>query len=365
MIPLVDLSLPKNVKGLIKREVEKVIDSKSYILGEQLGIFEKKFARFIGAKFAIGVGNGTDAIRLALRALGISQKDKVLTVALTSPFTVIAIIEEGAIPVFCDVDERTWTIDVADIAKKIDKKTKAIIPVHLFGNPCNMIEIMKIAKIYKLKVIEDACQAHGATIANRKVGTFSDVAAFSFYPTKNLGAMGDAGAIITNNKNVADLVKLLRHGGQTKRFWHKFKGINSRLDEIQAAVLSVKLEYLEKENKKRKKLAKRYQKGLQGLPIYFQKAISGGKSAHHLFVVRTPKRDALKHFLLEKNIISDVYYPYPIYRQTLFAKYSKENLTVTEELTRELLALPFFPSLTIKQQDYVTKMVRSFFKTQI
>src|SRR3989344_4187496 len=223
MIPLIDLTIDVETEKTIKREIIKVVESKSYILGKRVEIFEKKFAKFIGTKYAIGVGNGTDALRLCLRALNVGKGDKVLTVALTSPFTVLAILEEGAIPVFCDVAE-----------KKIDRKTKAILPVHLFGNPCVMNAVIKLAEKYKLKVIEDAFQAHGASYKNNMIGSFGDCAAFSFYPTKNLGAMGDGGILVTSNKKIAEMAKILRHGGQTKRFWHKYRGINSRLDEIQA-----------------------------------------------------------------------------------------------------------------------------------
>src|SRR4030042_2981152 len=198
MIPLIDLALDKKLASEIKKQIIDVVDSKNYILGTKLESFEKKFAKFIGVKYAVGVGNGTDALRLSLRALGIGWGDKVLTVSLTSPFTAIAIIEEGAIPVFCDVDEATWTIDITDAKKKVDKKTKAIIPVHLFGNPCDMSSILKFAKENDLKVIEDACQAHGAKYQGKTIGSFGVTAAFSFYPTKNLGAFGDAGIITTN-----------------------------------------------------------------------------------------------------------------------------------------------------------------------
>src|SRR3989304_8199914 len=218
MIPLVDLTIDKKLRDKITKEITQVVDSKKYILGAKLESFEKKFAKFIGVKYAIGVGNGTDALRLSLRALGIGNGNKVLTVALTSPFTAIAIIEEGAVPIFCDVDEKTWTIDPADVEKKVDKKTKAIIPVHLFGNPCDMNAILKIAKDYNLRVIEDACQAHGAKFRGKMIGSFGDAGTFSFYPTKNLGAFGDAGIITTNDLKVAEMIKILRHGGRIKSF---------------------------------------------------------------------------------------------------------------------------------------------------
>lgn len=361
MIDLINLTTDKKTKALIIKEIDKVINERSFILGRRLELFEKKFAKFIGTKYAIGVGNGTDALRLSLRALGIGSGDKVLTVALTSPFTVLAIIEEGAIPVFCDVNEKTWTINTVDIQKKIDKRTKAIIPVHLFGNPCDMDTILKLAKKYKLKVIEDACQAHGAEFKKKKIGTFGDAAAFSFYPTKNLGAFGDGGIVTTNNPNISKMIRLLRHGGQTKRFWHQYKGINSRLDEIQAAILEVKLKYLQKNNLKRKILSKRYQKYLSKLPLKFQKIHLKSKSSYHLFVIGTKHRKKLRKFLDEENISTDIYYPYPVHSQPAFNKFEKNNLPITEKLTKELVALPFYPEMKKIDQDKVIKAIKTIF----
>src|SRR3989344_6180376 len=308
MIPLIDLSLTRKSGEYIFKDVRSVITSKNFVLGDGVRQFESKYAQFLKAKFAIGVGSGTDALRLSLRAAGIGQGDKVLTVAFTSPFTVIAIIEEGAIPIFCDIREDTWTIDVEDAERKIDGKTKAIIPVHIYGNPCDMDSIQKLCSKNKLKLIEDACQAHGAEYKGKKVGTFGIAAAFSFYPTKNLGAFGDGGMITTNNKFVANKIHLLRHGGQTRRFWHEYSGINSRLDEIQAVILLNKLKNLNKNNKKRELIVKKYRQAFSELPITVQKIPRSGVSSNHLFVIRTNKRDKLQKFLIRNNISSDIYY---------------------------------------------------------
>lgn len=362
MIPLVNLSLERELVKEIKAEVDKVVDSKSYILGERLKSFEEKFAGYTNADYAIGVGNGTDALRLILRALGIGVGDKVLTVAFTSPFTSIAIVEEGAIPVYCDVDEKTWTLDLEDAGKKLDKNVRAIMPVHIYGNPCDMKAILKFAKDNNLKVIEDACQAHGAEIAGRKIGTFGDGAGFSFYPTKNLGGMGDGGAVTTNNGNLARLIKLLRHGGQTKRFWHEYRGFNSRLDEIQAAILEVKLKHLDHFNRERERLAQNYIEELAPLPIIFQESFAEAKSAYHLFVIRTKKRTALKKFLEENEIVSDLYYPYPVNMQPAFKKYHSGSLSVTNVLSRELLALPLYPLMRTKDQEKVISCIKQFFE---
>lgn len=364
MIPLIDLALNKELLDKIKKEVERVIDSKSYILGERLLAFEKKFAEFVGTKYAIGVGSGTDALRLSLRALGIGHGDKVLTVSLTSPFTALAIVEEGAIPVFCDIDQDSLTIDVADAQKRTDRNTRAIIPVHLFGSPCQIDKVLKLAQDFKLKVIEDACQAHGASFGNHRVGTFGDASAFSFYPTKNLGGFGDGGMVTTNDAKVATMVRSLRHGGQVKRFWHKYQGINSRLDEIQAAILEVKLAHLSEENRQREKLVKRYKDALGNLPVKFQETLPGAASANHLFVVRTKERDAMQKFLAVNGVASDIYYPYPIHLQSAFKKYAAGSLPITEKVTAELLALPLYPSLTIAHQDKVINTVKKFFKTK-
>ena len=361
MIPLVDLSIDRQLLRKIRLAIDEVVDSNSFILGKRLEEFENKFAGFIGTKYACGVASGTDALRLSLRALGIGRGDKVLTVALTSPFTVIAIIEEGAIPVFCDVDEKTWTIDPVDVEKKVDKKTKAIIPVHLFGNPCDMDAILKIAKDYNLRVIEDACQAHGAKFRGKMIGSFGDAGTFSFYPTKNLGAFGDAGIITTNDLKVAKMIKILRHGGQTKRFWHEYQGINSRLDEIQAAVLSVRLQYLERENEKREKLAKKYKSASSDLPIKFQETLHEARSANHLFVFRTNRRDKLRKFLTKNGVTTDVYYPYPVHLQPAFREYVQSHLKNTELLTKELLALPLYLNLKLKDQKIIIEKIKLFF----
>ena len=362
MIPLIDLTSSKKVEKEIKKVINSVINSKTFVLGPKLESFERQFAKYIGAKYAIGVGNGTDALRLSLRALGIGKGDKVLTVAFTSPFTAVAIVEEGAIPVFCDVDEKTYTIDLAEAEKKIDKKVKAIIPVHIYGNPCPMDKVLAFAKKHNLKIIEDACQAHGAKYKDKRVGTFGDLGAFSFYPTKNLGAFGDGGIVVTDDNLLAKRIYSLRHGGQTKRFWHVYKGVNSRLDEIQAAVLEIKLKELDKNNLKRERLAEHYIKELGSLPIAFQKVTYDSRSVYHLFTIRTKKRAKLMNYLKAGSIGCDIYYPFPTHLQPLFKNYEAGSLPTTELLDRELLAIPISPTLSFKQQDNVIITIRNFFK---
>lgn len=361
MIPLFDLAVDKGEASEIKRVLASVFDSKSYILGKRLATFEKKFADFVQTREAIGVASGTDALKLSLMALGIGAGDKVMTVPFTSPFTAVGILEAGAIPVFCDINEKTFTIDLVDCEKKLDSKVRAIMPVHIFGNPCNINEIIKFAKVHKLKVIEDACQAVGAKFGEKMIGSFGDLAAFSFYPTKNLGAVGDAGMIVTNNLQTSAKLRLLRNGGQTKRFWHEYRGVNSRLDEIQAAVLEIKLKKLAENNNKREVLARRYTEKLSGLPIRFQKVIYGAKSVWHIFVILSKKRNQLKEFLSSKGIVCDIYYPYPLNRQPAFRKFGS-ILPVSENISKEILAVPLYPALSFENQDYIIKSIEEFFK---
>jgi len=361
MIPLVDLSLEKAVERSLVQAFRSVVKSKSYILGNKVESFEKKFAKFTKSKYAVSVGSGTDALRLSLRASGLGKGDKVLVPTLTSSFTVIAIVEEGAVPVFCDVDEKTFNVDPRDAETRIDKKTRAIIPVHLFGNPCSMDKIVRLAKKYDLSVIEDCSQAHGAKFKNRFVGTLGNTGVFSFYPTKNLGALGDGGIVITNDKKLAKSVRLLRNGGQTKRFWHEYKGINSRLDELQAAILEVKLKYLNRDNEKRQNLAKKYLRSFKGLPLKFQEQNANAESVYHLFVVQTKKRDSLRKFLGKSGVMTDIYYPYPIHKQQAFKQFASTSLPVSEKLAQVLLAIPIGPNLKAKDQTYIIRKVKQFF----
>mgnify|MGYP001568499998 FL=1 len=385
MIPFLELGLDKKLLDEIEKQINTVVKSGNYILGPQLANFEKKFAKFTGVKHAVGVASGTDAIRLALRALGIGRGDRVLTVSATSPFTVIAILEEGVVPIFADIDEATLTLDVDDAERRVDKqsfsankqsfssnkqsfsankKIKAVVPVHIYGNPCDMPRILAFAKKHKIAVIEDACQAHGAQLEGKRVGSFGECGAFSFYPTKNLGALGDGGMVTTSNLGIYNMIKSLRHGGQTKRFWHKYRGVNSRLDEIQAAILAIKLRKLDSFNKKRVILAERYKKNLGGLPIKFQQSYPTAKPVYHLFVIRTKKRNALMRYLAQKGIASYIYYPYPVHRQPAFGDFydARKSLPVTDRISGEILALPLSPNLTFRNQDKIIRETTRFFR---
>ena len=271
-VEMITCSNPKAQYLSYKREIDSaisnVLTSGRYILGEEVHKFEEEFSRYIGVNYGIGVGNGTEAIHLALRACNIGINDEVITVSHTAVATVTAISMAGAKPIFVDINPMDFTIDVTQIENAITNKSKAIIPVHIYGQPADMDSVMAIARKYSLKVIEDCAQAHGAKINNRFVGSFGDIAAFSFYPTKNLGALGDGGIIVTNNKNLANKAKLEREYGWKKRNFSSFQGYNSRLDEIQAAILRVKLKYLEKDNIKRKNIAKQYNVKLKDTELF-------------------------------------------------------------------------------------------------
>ncbi len=362
MSQAIKIIIDKKLQQRLILEIEKVLASNNFMLGPQVQSFEKNFAHFCGTKEAIGVANGTDALRLALRAIGISRGDKVLTVSFTSPFTALAIISEGAIPVFCDVDEKTMTIDLESAKEHIDKQVKAIVPVHIFGNPCNIQGLMKFSEKFKIPIIEDACQAHGASYMGKMVGSFGKAAAFSFYPTKNLGGLGDGGAITTNDSKLASLIKEMRNGGQQKRFWHTLAGINSRLDEIQAAVLSIRLKMLKDENKKRQYLATNYMRRLAGLPIKFQASFPSAVSVYHLFTIRVKNRDKLMSHLAKNNLPCDVYYPYPVHIQPAFKSYSNSKLPITEKLSKEVLSLPVYPGFSDSDQNKLINAIVNFYK---
>ena len=347
----------------IKKSILRVLDSGSYILGKEVGFFEKEFAKFIGTKYAIGVNSGTDALHIALLSCGIKKGDEVLTVSNTAVATASSIILANAVPKFVDIEEDTHLIDTSKIEKHITKKTKAIIPVHLYGNPVDMKGIIKIAKKYKLRIIEDCAQAHGAKINNTNVGNFGHAACFSFYPTKNLGAIGDGGMIITNNKSLYDKAKLAREYGWKKRYISSSKGFNSRLDELQAAILRVKLNYLEKDNKKRINIAKKYINGLKSCDLSLPKIRKNYNHIFHLFVIKTKYRNKLMNYLKKNNIITSIQYPVPIHKQKFYNNFGNQSLKVTEKNSKEILSLPIYPELTFKEVNKVIFFVKKFFNT--
>lgn len=353
----------KFFENALDKVIKKSLRSGWYILGGRVSEFENNFAKFIGTKYAIGVANGMEALQISLLALGIGDGDEVITVSNSAVATALAITNVGAKPVFADIDEYQH-LDVSDLEKKISKKTKAVIPVHLFGQSADIGPIIKIAKKHKLKVVEDACQAHGAKFEGRRVGSFSDLGCFSFYPTKNLGAYGDGGMITTNSKKLYELCLMYRNYGQKNRYEHLVKGLNSRLDELHAAILNEKLKSLVYLNGRRKKAAKRYFECLRGVDgIELPKVRGNGEHVFHLFVIKTQKRDKLQKYLKDKGINTLIHYPIPIHKQRcLRGEFKNTKLPETEKASKLILSLPIHPFIEDREIEYISKIIKEFFK---
>lgn len=350
----------------INAAISKVLNSGWYILGTEVNNFETAFAEYNNARHCIGVANGTDAIEIVLRAGGIGQGDLVATVANTAVATVSAIERTGATPVFADILPDTFTMDpdsLKELLQNSNEKIKAVVPVHLFGHPANMPEIMEIANANKITVIEDCAQAHGASIQGQKVGTFGIAGTFSFYPTKNLGAFGDGGAVITNNKAFAHKIKCLRQYGWEQRYISSFSGINSRLDEIQAAILSVKLKKLNNSNCRRQAIAKMYDEGLKNIKsVSTPLRLSGYDHVYHQYVIKVEKaRDSLKAWLAEREIETAIHYPLPIHLQPAYAKQRQPvSLEVTETINDMILSLPMYPALEDNDVSTIISSIRNW-----
>lgn len=360
------LDFPKEYKLRKKhylKAVDRVFNSGVYILGPEVENFEKEFARFCGVKYCVGVANGLEAIQISLMALGIRKGDEVITTPISAVATTLAILAVGATPVFVDVKEN-GQINENLIEKAITKKTKAVLPVHLYGQPANVDKIRSICKKHNLFLVEDAAQAHGTRLNGKQVGTFGEIACYSFYPTKNLGAIGDGGAITTNNAKLAKICREIRDYGQKSKYVHTRFGLNSRLDELQAAILREKLKFLEKDNEKRRKIAKRYiknLKGVKGVQIILPEKIDD--SVFHLFVIKTNKRDELKKYLADNGIPSLIHYPITIPDQPLFrGKYENLEIPVSRRLVKEILSFPCYPLMPAENIDYISKAIVSFFE---
>lgn len=332
------------IKDEINRAIQNVMDSAFYILGKEVKKFEEEFAHYVGAKHAVGVNSGTDALLISLMALGVKSGDEVITVAHTTTPTAMAIVLSGARPVFVDIVPETYTLDVSLIERKITKKTKAIIAVHLYGNPVDMDPLVNIVKRHGIHIIEDVCQAHGAEYNEKKTGSFGILSAFSFYPTKNLGGYGDGGAVLTNETKLYDKIIMLRQYGWKNRYDSEIVGINSRLDEIQAAILRVKLNYLDRWNQRRIDIAGQYIDQLKDTGIIIPQKLNCSKHVYHQFVIRHNHRDMLQQHLLENEIQTQIHYPIPVNKQKTFIKFgAKNNLPVTEKICSEILSLPINP----------------------
>ena len=324
-----------------KNKFNTFVESGWFVLGKEVSNFEIEFAKYCGAKYCVGVANGLDALTLALRAYDFPKDSEVIVPSNTYIATILAVVNAGLKPILVEPDIETYNIDVKLIEKAITTKTKAIMPVHLYGKMCDMPKILEIAEKYSLKIIEDAAQAHGAAINGKKVGAWGDITAFSFYPTKNLGALGDAGAITTNDEELADKIRFLRNYGSNKKYHNEFVGVNSRLDEIQAAFLRVKLPYLDKINEHKNELAKIYYKKLEDLKFVLPKKQDGFFDVYHIFNIRCDKRDELKKYLELRGIKTDIHYPIPPNKQiAMKGILDKTETSISEEIHKTTLSLP-------------------------
>ncbi|HET9741825.1 MAG TPA: DegT/DnrJ/EryC1/StrS family aminotransferase [Terriglobales bacterium] len=372
-VPLLDLTRQyAQIRQEVLAAVEEICDSQHYILGEAVSLFETQAARFLGAKHGIGCASGTDAIFLALAAGGVGAGDEVITTPFSFFATASSILRIGARPVFADIDPETFNLSTASVAQIIDRhdRARAILPVHLYGQCADMDGFTQLGEEHKLLIVEDAAQAFGATWRGRRAGALGDLGCFSFYPSKNLNAFGDAGAVTTSSDDFAARVRLLRNHGSRQRYYHEEVGWNSRLDSIQAAVLSVKLRYLESWNRQRQQRAATYAElfrkaGLAGSssPIHLPVTEPEASHIYHQYVVRAQRRDELRSFLTERGIGSEVFYPVPLHRQECFTYlgYSEGSLPAAEQAAREVLALPMFAELTEDEQHAVVEAIAEFY----
>ena len=358
-IPFIDLR-PGEDDTAVREAIERVVTSGWFILGPEVEAFETEFAAASGAAHAVGVGNGTDAIALLLRAVGVKRGDEVIVPALTAGYTTLAVLLAGATPVFADVDPETLTLDPRSCEAAITPRTAAIVPVHLYGQPADMPALKAIASRHSLAIVEDCCQAHLATCAGTPVGTFGSGGAFSFYPTKNLGAIGDGGAVISNDSSIAAQVRRLRNGGQVNRYVHEDAGVNSRLDELQAAVLRARLEMLPGWTSRRRALAATYRRLLSGSVRPLPRHDEG--HVYHLFVVRSSERDALQEYLSASRIETLIHYPIPMTRQPAFEQWKRNDCPLAACAAREVLSLPLHQRLTDKDVERIGLGIDAFQK---
>ena len=351
------------LKKKIDCAIQNVLSSKNYIKGNELTRFEKNYSKFIGVKYSVGVASGTDAIELSLRSLDIGKSDEVITVSHTAFPTISAIISTGATPVLVDIDD-TYTINVNKISKAISSKTKAIIAVHLYGNACQIDELQKICKINNIYLIEDASQAHGGKWKNKKLGSFGDTGCFSFYPTKNLGAIGDGGIITTNKKYIYEKLMKIREYGWDKKRKSLIFGKNSRLDEIQAAILNVKLKFLNKNNNKRGIIAKYYTSKLINTKISTPRITNNAKHVFHLYVIQVNERNKLIKYLKKNNIKVGIHYELPCHLHPSIKNKIRipEKLKYTEKYSKKILSLPIYPELKIKDLRFIVSTLIKFEK---
>ncbi|CAN5121520.1 DegT/DnrJ/EryC1/StrS family aminotransferase [soil metagenome] len=368
-IPLVDLRAQyATIRDEVRAAIDEVLDGMQLTVGPNVRAFDQEFAAFCGTRHAIGVGSGTDALQLALRSLGVSGGDEVITVSHTFFATVEAIIYANARPVLVDIDPRTFNVDVAAVAAAITPRTKAIMPVHLYGRTADMRQILELAREKGITVVEDACQAHGAMLdmEGRRAGGVGAAGCFSFYCSKNLGAYGEAGSIVTNDDSLAEELRSLREHGQSTRYYHPIVGYNARLDEIQAAILRIKLRRLPEWTARRIAIARRYDAALADSGAILPELPAEGRHVFHCYVIRVPdgRRDGLRDALAERGIGTGIHYPVPIHLQqaATFLGYRKGDLQVTEMVAREVLSLPMYPELSDDQVETVAGAVRAYLR---
>ena len=363
MIPYLDLAAQyAAIKSEVDAAMRRVMDSGWFILGEEVRAFEAEFARYLGAEHCVGVASGTDALQLALMAMGVGPGGEVITVANTCVPTIAAISATGAKPVLVDVDPVTLTLDPAALEGAVTAQTRAIVPVQLYGHPCDMEPIVAFARAHDLKVVEDCAQAHGAQYRGKKCGTLGDAAAFSFYPSKNLGAYGDGGAVVTNSEDAASLLRMLRNYGEERRYHHSVKGINSRLDELHAAVLRVKLGHLDAWNEARRARAVAYDELLESVDCVTPSEASWAHHIYHLYVIRTATRDALMTHLKHHDIGCFIHYPIAVHLQEAYAdlELPRGTFPVAEQACDEVVSLPMYPELAMSDIERVAEVVAQF-----
>jgi dTDP-4-amino-4,6-dideoxygalactose transaminase len=363
-IPFVDLKHQYHeIKAELQEAIDGVLEKGIFVGGEEVEWFEEAFAQYCGVRFAVGVGSGTEALHLALLACGVGSGHEVITVPNTFVATTEAISLTGARPVFVDIDPETYTMDTGQIESAITERTKAVIPVHLYGQPADMVPILAIAERHKLLVVEDAAQAHGALYKGKKTGGFGTVACFSFYPTKNLGAYGEGGAVVTDHEEIAQRVMMLRDHGSRQKYSHEIEGLNSRLDTLQAAILRVKLRHLEQWNEQRQERAALYDALLQDAKGVVRPMVRQGCThVYHLYVIRCTERDRLREYLGNTGIVTGIHYPVPVYQQPAYdyLGISEGTYPVTERVAAEILSLPMYPELRRVDVEHVAEAIKGF-----
>ncbi len=361
MIKFLDLKKINNrYREEIDSRIKNILDKGWYLQGEENENFTKNFANFCGTKFALGVANGLDALNLIIKAYGFGNGDEIIVPANTYIATILAISENGCIPILVEPDIKTYNINPDSIEEKITSKTKAIMVVHLYGQAVQMEKIWKIAKKYNLKIIEDSAQAHGAIYQENRTGNLGDASGFSFYPGKNLGCMGDGGAVTTNDEELFNKIKAIANYGSDRKYHHIYKGVNSRLDEIQAAVLDIKLKHLDSDNNKRREISKYYRENIKNSKIILPDTYDEKSHVWHIFAVRTQNRDEFQKYLTEKGIQTIIHYPTPPHKQGAYKEWNNLSFPITEEIHNTILSLPISPVMTDSEIEKIVEVVNEY-----